>query len=1716
MILKYYHTTFLFTAIFLLFQCIINAQPLEVTDGDTPPFEPENILENYFFGGGVEILNITFNGAPNAVGFFDGTTSNIGIDRGIILTSGDADNAEGPNIDDAVEGVNFLQDEEDLELLIPGFDILDPVVYEIQFIPFDTIVRFNYVFGSDEYPEYAPPSNSAYNDVFGFFISGPGINGPFTDNAENIAYLPDGVTPVSINNVNAITNNQYYIDNDNGATVEYDGFTVPLEASAIVIPCDTYNIKIALADAGDAQLDSGVFLASGSFGTDALNISVNTFSPDSTMVEGCVPAAVEFTLAIPTEVDLPIDYNIWGTAQNGVDYDPVPTSAIIPAGQDSLTLLFNPIEDGIAEGLEVIYLEVQTNICGKDTFAIYIDDNQLVPPALSDETICEGESISVDATLPITLPESTTFTNNQSVDITDNQPTNPVFSTIDIFGAIPEQIVEGSILSVCIDITHTYVGDLDIYLISPNGQFLNLSTDNGGSGDNFEQACFTLDASTLIQGLVSADTPFTGDYLPESPWEDIYGADMNGVWTLQISDDSPGFTGTLNSWSITIPPIYGIGYTWEPTEGVSDPNAPDVDLSPTQTTTYYITATDTYGCSTMDSMTVNVSPGLPAPVVTCDDSVNGQLTFSWDAIQGATAYEINVNGTGWVIPSDNLSHFIAGLSDGQVVTVEVRGISIGTCASLTAILSCTATNPGCALLPNIDTTQDVTCNGDTNGSATVSVTGGTAPYTYTLNGMSQSNGTFTNLAAGNYTLSIEDNLGCATTQTIMIDEPDILELTATHTNTSCGGIFITNDGTIMLTASGGTPDYMYSLDNVNFTNNNIFENLGEGDYTLYVNDVNNCEASVEVTVSSPPGLGLNYELDGFFCNGDEGTITITAGGGTPDYMYSVGYGYQVSNIFENVPFTVGGVFVMDANGCEFHTDISIIEPTPITLTTSNTPASCNGGTDGSATVEATNGEAPYNYQWDSNANNQTTQTATDLALGSYNVTVTDNNGCTATTVASVPELSSLEYTIEGSELDCNGDTNGTASVTVTAGTMPYNYEWSNGQITESISGLSCGIYTITITDGGGCSAVNNIEVIEPEALTLDLTSTNALCNGDTGTITGTTNGGTTPYLYEWSNAETTANINATADTYICTVTDANGCTATAEASITEPAPLILNYTNTNIDCNGTGDGTITLTASGGTPNYMYSLDNVNFQNNNIFNNLNGGNYIVYVNDANDCTAMQEVTITESSTITLMLTSTAESCDGNDGTATVTAANGAGDYTYLWTGGQSTAIASMLNAGTYTVTVTDANDCTAIDSIEVASSANIQLGATATDVTCFGAADGEGIVIADGVPPYTYLWDANAGNQTGASATGLSGGTYTVEVTDGTGCTAATNVIINEPDQLILDITGVNLSCSGEANGGASVTASGGTGTYLYEWNNMESTPQINDLFAGDYSVTVTDTNGCQETATVTLTQPAESISINAVGSTVDCYGDSNGTITVNAAGGTPPYIYSLDNENFTTSNMFSGLSADTYTVYAQDATGDCLANTTATVTEPAELLVNAGEDIELIYGDSITLTATPNLPGDYSYSWFSFAPDWNLSCTDCPEPLAKPSYQTGYTVTIANENGCEATDDINIYIKKEQLIFVANAFTPNGDSFNDFLYVQGSVAAEEVTVFQVYDRWGELVFDNRNIALNDKEAGWDGTLNGQEMNPAVFVWYAEVRFVDGSVLPYTGNSTLIR
>lgn len=358
---------------------------------------PQQLIQNVLVGTGVVVTNVTYSGAATAIGSFsNGGTTNIGLASGVILTSGAVGVVPGPNNLSGAGQNNNLPGDPQLQSLIPGYTVYDASVFEFDFTPLSDTIKFRYVFGSDEYPEYA---NSNYNDVFGFFISGPNPLGG-TYNNYNIARLPGTSTPVSINNVNNGTSNigpcincQYYVNNTGGVTIQYDAFTTVLTAWALVTPCVTYHFKIGVGDAGDGILDSGVFLEANSFSTDAIEITTEYSVPGAgkAAIEGCNDAVVKFSInkfAIDT-VWILID-TIYGTATPGVDFQPIPNLAYILPGQKSGTLTIAPFIDYITEGTEYITLIIPTSPCTIDTITIPILDYVPITLTMMNDTlVCE-------------------------------------------------------------------------------------------------------------------------------------------------------------------------------------------------------------------------------------------------------------------------------------------------------------------------------------------------------------------------------------------------------------------------------------------------------------------------------------------------------------------------------------------------------------------------------------------------------------------------------------------------------------------------------------------------------------------------------------------------------------------------------------------------------------------------------------------------------------------------------------------------------------------------------------------------------------------------------------------------------------------------------------------------------------------------------------------------------------------------------------------------------------------------------------------------------------------------------------------------------------------------------------------------------------------------------------------------------------------------------
>jgi len=580
---------------------------------------------------------------------------------------------------------------------------------------------------------------------------------------------------------------------------------------------------------------------------------------------------------------------------------------------------------------------------------------------------------------------------------------------------------------------------------------------------------------------------------------------------------------------------------------------------------------------------------------------------------------------------------------------------------------------------------------------------------------------------------------------------------------------------------------------------------------------------------------------------------------------------------------------------------------------------CQGGTDGSATASVQGGEPPYSFAW---SNGGTTATIENLPAGTYQVTVTDGNGTTQESSASISQPSAINTNLLGNPITCNGQGDGYVLAVSFGGTGQLSYLWSNGATTSEISNLQAGTYSLTVTDANGCSLTNEYEVTEPEELSLLANGSDVLCfGGNNGAVTTSFTGGTGNTLtYLWSNGATTKNLfDVTAGEYIVTATDGNGCTATAVYEVAQPDLLEANATSTFVSCNGGADGSATASFSGGSGNVAYLWSNG--ETTEKIENLSTGTYSVTLTDENGCTATSSVNLTDPAMLAVDAVGTDVTCFGmGNGQAVASSSGGTGTIGYLWNTGATTASVPDLLPGEYTVTTTDENGCQASASVTIGQPDQMVLLTGNEEVSCFDGSDGFATVsVNGGVGSYTFQW---SNGSSGLIATDLPAGTYFVTLTDANGCEAVDSTVVEQPDELLVQLTATPVSCFGEADGTVTSTFTGGNGMVGYLWNTTDTTNEISGLTAGEYTLAVTDQKGCTGELSVTVTQPDElQITVDQV---VDALGaNADGSIEISVAGGTGGFQYQwfLNNDLVSEEEDPSGLVVGEYTLMLTDANG---------------------------------------------------------------------------------------------------------------------------------------------------------------------------------------------------
>ncbi len=1614
-------------------------------------------------GPGVQIADPVIHCHTSGFGEFTYTGSVLGgVTDGVLLTTGTINNAIGPN---NVENRTFEQGTPGNALLntVTGRTTYDACHFEFDVIPGGDTLRFNFSFGSEEYNEWV---GSQYNDVFGFFISGPGIAGdPGIGAEKNIALIPNTTQAVTINNVNNNSNSGYFLHNAGGSQIQYDGITQGLQAVAVVQPCQTYRLKLIVADASDRKFDSGVFIER--IQSNAVTMESFTASAFNNIVEGCNAGMVRFTRQVITPDPLEVPYFLNGTATNGVDYpligdaDPsVAKIAIIPGGASSVEVVFDAYADGVPEGVENIRVYLGSSTCPGfylDSLDLMIQDS-LFATVSPPTTICPGSSTQLLASGGVTYSWSPgTALNNNSIPNPTASPTSTTNYTVTVgAGSCTSSLntsvsVSGMTLSANVlpplcqgqgngAVNLSVTGGTAPYSFvwtGPNGY--NATTEdlaNVGTGTYTVQVTDATGCTRVQSFNVNTPAALAINVVPSIL---PYGQNIacsggqNGTLDLTVSGGSAPYT-----------------YGWSGPGGFT---AFTQDLAGLGAGTYTVLVTDANGCTASTDRTLVEPPAL-TPVmsnvtnVNCHGGADGAATAT--AIGGIPPYSYAWNTS----PAQS------------VATVSGLGAGTWTC-TVTDGYGCTApgqvviTEPLVAMTVSLTNVNNVfQCQGQQNphGTATAVVVGGTGPYEYhwnTVPAQTTAVGNFN--AGGTYTVTVADANGCSTSTQVTVSQPGTPSITVVQqTNLNCAG----DGGSATVQVSGGSAIQSVVWNTVPPQSGATATGLPAGTWTATALHADGCQsiATVVITGAAAVMSATITNTTDELCLGDgNGSATVSISGGTAPYSYSWNTTpVQVGATATGLPAGEWMVTATDANGCSTTTTATINGPaTALAVSiTGFTNVLCFETEQGTAQSLATGGTQPYTYSWNS-VPAQTGPNATELPAGPWIVTVTDANGCVASTSVTIgePQFGVDAYFEEVTHVGCFGDNTGSATVVVSGGSNSFTVTWDTQPpiVGFTATGLAPGLYTVEVIDNNGCDTPKfyDVTIEGPDSpVIVDLIVTQPTCSYSINAgISLQISGGEMPYTHSWSDAfgNTTGQQDLTGldpGTYDLLVWDAHGCTIDTSVTIVAPAPIVMQGIVTTASCQGSSNGSVTMSQTGAVQPFSIFWTGPNGYSANTFiiNNLAAGVYTAYITDANGCAGMQAFDVSEPGLFSddVVISSytggwNVSCASASDGSISATVTGGTGALSYAWTGPNGFTATGQdltnIGPGTYHLTATDENGCSHLVSHVIAAPAPLTVTLSSSvsgghHISCSGAEDGViNATIAGGTAPYITSWSGpNGFTSSQEDLSNVGPGTYTLTTTDANGCVRTAVITLTEPAPLLTSAThstapgGEAIACHGASTGSIDLTVSGGVQPYTVAWSGPSgfsaNTQDLFNLPAGSYTVLITDGNGCTTGTTVILDQPdVLDIALGTTshnGEDLSCSGASDGGITASVSGGSGIHSLSWTGPNgyASTATALTDLPPGTYTVVVTDGNG-CTG--TANITLEAPLPIDATALLSDFNGQGVSCPGAVDgsiellLTGGtapFDIAWVG--PDGFVSNAAVLNGLGAGLY----TATIIDANGC--------------------------------------------------------------------------------------------------------------
>ena len=952
-------------------------------------------------------------------------------------------------------------------------------------------------------------------------------------------------------------------------------------------------------------------------------------------------------------------------------------------------------------------------------------------------------------------------------------------------------------------------------------------------------------------------------------------------------------------------------------------------------------------------------------------------------------------------------------------------------------------------IPVSATTGSTQC-GTSNGSISVTASGGTAPYTYALDaGPAQASNVFTNLAAGSYMVTVADATGCKNTVTAVVTVVGNLPATTSFSNASCPGV---SNGSITVTPTSGTAPFTYSANGGPSQVSNVFSNLAPGTYTILFTDAAGCNGTISQIISPGSNINGGATVVATTCPGvNNGSITVSGFGGVAPYTYSIdgGVTYQASNVFTGLSPKDYLVEVKDSRGCIFNVLKTVDEGSGINTVVAVTNGTCAISSNGSIEVTPLNGTAPYAYTLDGGTP-QAGNIFNNLADGDHTVLVSDANGCKVDITRTIVSTG-LDASAATSQASCPTSTDGTITVITTNGTTPFTYVLDGGtpQTSNIFNAVGTGMHSIKVVDAKLCSTTFNTFVGAGPYLPSTFATTNAVCaNINDGVVTINPTG-VAPFSYTLNPiAVTQASAtftNLAPGAYTYTFSDATGCTGTGSFTITSNPALKTPSVKTMPLCNGNNSGKIIFNPAGGVAPYQYALSPfTNYQISNTFANLIAGSYLFRIKDKEGCTKDTTIVLAQPPVLNAAAVSnTPATCNGNDGIITINANGGTAPYQYSLNNGTTYSPLNTLVApsvGTFAnIKIKDANGCITNTTATVAYIDTMRLALNNVPAICAGTSitlqpetnnETTGFVWTSANAPISSLNNPNIKNPVASPS---DTATYRLMATWGL-CSRQADITINVLRKPIPDAGKDTSICFG-AEAVLRGNATNLSGTVSYDWS-----PAGNIL-------TPTDP--------VTVVQPA----------------------------GNGKFVYTLtvrDNYNCN----FVITDAVAITVYPK-------------------VVAFAGNDTIAVKGIPHQLFGS----GGSTYLW---SPSADLNTATAQNPRATLNNDTRFFLQVKDAIGCTDTSSVFVKVYDGPTYYVPNAFTPNGDGRND-VFRATPVGIIATDWFRIFDRYGHLVFETSQYLK-----GWDGTYKGQRQPMGTYVWVIKGIDRNRKTVEQKGSVILIR